>query len=955
MTNTPHPSQKIAPKPMGRTKKAKNSPASAETPAGKRSKKKRLKKILKILGIIVAVFAFLGLAATAGLFIYYAKDLPNPQKLLSRNVAETTKIYDRTGQKVLYEIHGDQNRTLVSIKDIPDSMKHATVSVEDAGFYQHKGFDIKGIIRAFITDFILHKTAQGGSTITQQLIKTTILSPEKTISRKIKELILAIEIERKFSKDQILQMYMNEIPYGSGAYGIYEASETFFNKQPKDLTISESALLASLPKAPTYYSPYGSHTDDLESRHQWAIGRMEELGYITHDQAEEARKQKLVFANHNDANIIAPHFVFYLREQLEAKYGSKTLEQGGLKIISTLDYNMQLMAEKAVTDNMDKVKKWGGDNAALVAVDPKRGEILAMVGSKDYFNTADQGNVNAADRPLQPGSSFKPYVYATALAKGFTPDTVLYDLDTDFGHGYKPVDFDHQNRGPVRLKNALAESLNIPAVKVGYIVDPAAAAATARNMGVENLKEGDFYGLSTALGAKEITLVDHTGAFGVFANQGKKIPKTGILKITDNKGNVLEENKPEKTGVQVIDANVANTINSILSDNTLRAPIFGAHTPLVLSRPAAAKTGTTNDFNDAWTVGYTPNLVAGVWTGNTDGHQMKSGADGVFVAAPIWHQFMEDALKNLPVENFVKPSPIDSKNPYLKGSQEVAKDVKLCKPSMKLATEACPPDMIVTKTYKSAHSELYYIDRTNISGPPPTTPQKDPLFNNFEGPVLAWAKKNGETIDQIPTENDTTHNADQWPKVTISSPNANDVITSATFQVKASITAPQGMGSADFYIDKTLFYHDTKSPWNATLNATNVDNGFHALRVRVTDAAGNIGDTSITINLNITKQSPTVTLSSPVSGTTISTADFPYALLAQVQYMSDISEVRFYYKDAITGNSIIIGSVTSPTASGQYSAQWASSPGPGAYSLYANGINSAGDVIRSNTVSVTIQ
>ncbi len=920
----------------------------------KKSKKERRRNIWKIIAVIAAILFLTGIIGAGVAFAYYVKDLPDPQKLIDRHVAETTKIYDRTGKIVLYEIHGDQNRTRISIKDLPSYVKNASVAIEDKDFYTHKGISLIGIARSVYVDVIQHRKAQGGSTITQQLVKKSILTSEKSYDRKIKEIILALEIERKFSKDQILELYLNEIPYGSNAYGLQAAAETFFNKQPKDLTVAEAALLASLPNAPTYYSPYGTHTDDLKARQQSVIDRLEEQKYITHDQAETARAEELHYSDRNDAGIIAPHFVFYLREQLEDTYGSKTLEQDGLKIISTLDYNIQLKAEKAISDNIDKVKKHGGDNAALAAVDPKTGEILAMVGSVDYFNTKAQGNVNAAARPLQPGSSFKPYVYATAFAKGLTPDTIVYDLDTDFGHGYKPYNYDKSQHGPLKLKQALPMSLNIPAVKVGYLVGPENAAATARAMGNEELKEGATYGLSTAIGASPVKLVDHVGAFGVFANQGKKVQKTGILKVVDAKGKVLEQHDPTKFD-QVLDANVANTINSILSDNSLRAPTFGSNSALKLSRPAAVKTGTTNDFKDAWTVGFAPNLSAGVWAGNTNGTKMRTGADGSIVAAPIWRQFMEDVLKDMPVEQFAKATPMTSKsNPYVAGAQLPDKEIKLCRPSMKLATAACPPDLLVTKTYKEVHGELFYIDRSNLSGPPPQHPEKDPLFKNFETPVIAWAQKNGQTVDQAPTETDTDHNKENWPIVTITAPADGTTITDASIPVIATIKAPLGIQKAEFFFDSTIFATDKTGPYAATYDASAASNGFHKLRVRVTDLAQNIGDTTITVKLNIAHASPTVSMTAP-GGTDTVAPGTAYTTSAIISNMTAFGSITFFYTDAATGNSTAIGSVTTPSADGRYSATWTAPLVPGSYGMYATATETDGTVYRSNTTTLIVQ
>lgn len=952
------PFRRISVKKITRKKSSSTQSGSRSSSTSKQKKqsshKKRLnrKKIVKILAITAGVFFIAGLIGIGSVFAYFAKDLPDPEKLIERNIATTTRIYDRSGEKLLYEIHGDQNRTLANIDDLPDYVRFATIAVEDNDFYNHRGFDMRGIARALFVNFTSERGIQGGSTITQQLIKNAVLTPERTYTRKIKEVILSIQLERKFSKDEILQLYLNEIPYGSNAYGIHAASKTYFEKAPQDLTISEAALLASLPKAPTYYSPYGNNIDKLKQRHEWSITRMEELGYITKEEAESARKEEIKFSGRQDAGIIAPHFVFYIREKLEEKYGTKTLEQGGLTIITSLDYDKQLKAERVVSDHIDHVKKYGASNIALTAIDPKTGEILAMVGSKDYFNLEDEGNVNAAASLRQPGSSFKPYVYATAFEKGYTPETIVFDLVTDFGDGYKPQNYDKSQHGPIRLKDALARSLNIPAVKMAYMVDPAEVATTARKMGIEDLPEGEYYGPSTGLGAKEIKLVDHVGAFGVFANQGKKISKTGVLRVTDGVGKILEEHNSQN-GDQVIGANTANTINNILSNNSLRAPTFGSNSPLNLSRASAAKTGTTNDFKDAWTVGYTPNLVAGVWAGNNDGTNLHQGADGIFVASPIWHAFMEDALQGMPTEDFVAPSPIETQNPYLKGLKVVEKKVKLCKPSMKLATANCPPDMIEEKIYKESHSILHYVDRKNPNGPSPKNPREDPLYSSFEGPVRAWLDKNGETFDKIPTEEDDFHNPDKKPIVNIASPQHNSKVEIGTITIAASVKAPLGVQKVEFFMDKTLIQTDATAPYS-TFYTVNTNNGFHAIRVRATDIAGNSGETTITVNISVKKDKPSVKMLAPAGTALIPASAFPYTLSASVSNISNLASVTFYFKRP-GGGSTIIGSITSPTSSGQYNMSWGASPGVGSYEIYANATDSSGNVTRSNSATLTVQ
>ncbi|MBU1178607.1 transglycosylase domain-containing protein, partial [Patescibacteria group bacterium] len=533
-------------------------------------KKALKKKILTIAGIMAGV----GLVLVIGIFTYLAKDLPSPDKINKRDVAESTKIYDRTGDTLLYEVHGEVKRTLVQLDQITDQAQKATIAAEDQHFYKHFGFDPRGITRSLFSN-VTKDTRVGGSTITQQFVKNSILTSEKTYSRKIKELILALEIELKFSKEEILQMYLNEIPYGANAYGIEAASQEFFNKSAKDLTLAEAALLASLPQRPTYLSPYGSHTDELKGRQEWVLDRMAEDGYITKDEAEAAKQDKLEYAE-AQGGIIAPHFVMYVKEQLAEKYGESTIEEGGLQIYTTLDLNLQRLAEKVVPEGIAKNTKYNASNAALVAVNPKNGQILAMQGSKDYWDKDNDGNVNVAIRDRQPGSSFKPFAYAKAFEKGYTPDTMLFDLPTSFSDSYKPENYDRSSSGPINMRKSLAMSKNIPSVKTLYLAGVEDTIELARNMGITTLGSADRYGLSLVLGGGEVKLLDETAAFGVFANNGVKQEKISILKIVNQSGQVMVDNT-NQDGKQVLDTEVAKMINDVLSDNGARSGVFGSH------------------------------------------------------------------------------------------------------------------------------------------------------------------------------------------------------------------------------------------------------------------------------------------------------------------------------------------------------------------------------------------
>jgi len=715
----------------------------------KKPKKRWIRRLLKIAGWGLAAFLLFAI----GVFAYYAKDLPSPSKLNQRQVVESTKIYDRTGEHLLYEIHGEEKRTSIALDQMSEIERAATIAAEDQTFYQHHGIQFKAVARAAIYDILGRAASQGGSTITQQLIKNTVLTNEKTFTRKVKEVILSVELEQKFSKDEILEMYLNEIPYGSNAYGIQAASQTFFGKDAKDLKLAESALVASLPKAPTYFSPYGSHQDELKYRQEYVLDQMAKLGYISANQAKEAKDfDVLAEIRPFQENISAPHFVMYVKEQLVNQYGEKQVEEGGMKVYTTLDWEKQVAAEDAIKKGVAaNITKYKATNAALVAIDPKTGQILAMVGSRDYFDKSIDGNVNVAIRDRQPGSSFKPYVYATAFKKGYTPDTIVFDAETNFGtkeKPYEPQNYSNTFRGAVKMKDALAMSLNIPAVKTLYLAGVNNSINTAKSMGITTLLNPSRYGLALVLGGGEVKLVDHVGAFGTFATAGVRHDKTAILKILDGQGKTLQEyqNSP---GEKVLDAEVCAQIDAILSDNHLRAPVFGTNTPLRFEdRPVAAKTGTTNEWRDAWTVGYTPGLVAGVWTGNNNNSPMADGADGVFTAAPIWRDFMDRALANTAIEKFPEAKTEKTGKPVLDGTVngeqkstticKIKKD-KYCLPS----GDSCPDgtDKKKKKLF-SAHDILYWVDKDDPRGAIPKSPQSDPQFNAWEKGVEKWGAKN---------------------------------------------------------------------------------------------------------------------------------------------------------------------------------------------------------------------
>lgn len=496
--------------------------------------KKFIKFCLILAAVLfVAIFIFISIIS---------RNIPNPNELIDREIAQSTTIYDRSGEHILYEFHGNEKRTLVKLEEIPKYAQQATISIEDKNFYKHGGFSVLAMLRTAVTNVLYNRRA-GGSTLTQQFVKNALLSSEKKYSRKIKELIISQKIEKKFTKDEILQMYLNEIPYGSNAYGIEAASQKYFAKSAKDLSLAESAVLAALPQAPSRYSPYGPNKDLLIGRQQYILDLMQEQGYISKDERDKAKAEELNF-NGPETNIVAPHFVMYIKELLSEKYGEKTLEQGGLKIYTTLDFDKQKIAEEAVANQVEKnAEKYKASNAALVSIDPKNGQVLAMVGSKDYFNKEIDGQVNVTIKPRQPGSSLKPLVYATLFTKGYNPNTILYDVVTNFSSGtpYEPRNYNNQENGPVSIRKALAGSLNVPAVKALYLAGINNVANLAKEAGYTTLTEPEKYGLSLVLGGAEVKLIEHVNAYSIFAREGEVNPISLILKIEDKDGKILEE------------------------------------------------------------------------------------------------------------------------------------------------------------------------------------------------------------------------------------------------------------------------------------------------------------------------------------------------------------------------------------------------------------------------------
>ncbi len=709
-------------------------------------------------------FLILFLIALSSSIIYLfllIKDLPRPDQIGEYRPSQSTKIYDRTGKILLYEIHGEEKRSFVSLKEIPEFLKWATIVAEDIDFYNHPAFDLKAILRALIHNLKSGQFSQGGSTITQQLAKNLFLTPEKTLKRKIKEVILALELESIYSKDQILELYLNQIPYGSNAYGVEAASQTFFNKSVKDLTLAEAAILASLPQAPTYYSPWGPHQKELFKRQRYILERMKNYGYISKEDFEKAlaETKTIKFTQPTAGMIKAPHFVLTVKDLLIKKYGEEMVEKGGLKVITTLDWEFQQIAEKVVKEGAKKNEElYQGRNAALVAQDPKTGQILALVGSRDWYQKEpspsgcspgfDCGFEPKFNVPLQglrqPGSALKPFVYLTAFKKGFLPKSLVFDVPTEFTVGdpqcpliitpssennqncFNPENFDNKFRGPVSFAQALAQSINVPSVKVLYLAGMDEVLKTLADFGLSTLKEKARYGLSLVLGGGEVKLIELVNAYATLAQEGLRHEQSFILEVRDSKGNILEKYQ-DKTE-RVIDPQYPRLINQILSDPELRKDLFQNSLSLTVfpGYEVALKTGTTNDFRDAWALGYTPSLVVGVWAGNNDQTPMERYAGSILAAVPIWSAFLKEVLPKFPQENFNKPEPIPenySKKPMLNGQLFFLTNVN-------------------GQQVAQVHEILFYVDKKNPLGPIPDNPAKDPQFYNWEIGVIQWAKAN---------------------------------------------------------------------------------------------------------------------------------------------------------------------------------------------------------------------
>ena len=930
-----------------------------EFPRYNKPKKKRLGRLFRTALPLLIILIFLVGILTVGAFAWYSRDLPDPNKIIERDLAQSTKIYDRTGEKLLYEIHGTERRTSIELTDIPQYAIDATIAVEDKNFFKHQGISLWGILRGQIVPRLQGKRAQGGSTLTQQFVKNAILTNERKLSRKIKEWILSYQLEQKYTKEEILKLYFNEIPYGSTAYGIEAASGIYFGKSASDLNLAEAAVLAALPQAPSYYSPYGSNKEELIDRQHVVLNLMVDQGYITETQAEAAKNEELSFkARREDIN--APHFVFMVQQELAERYGDRLVEQGGLTIITTLDWDKQQLAEETIDELLPGLsERYDANNAALVTIDVESGDVLTLVGSADYFNDEIDGQVNVATSLQQPGSSLKPFAYAQAFSMGYRPETILYDLETNFsasGEEYKPRNYSLTEHGPVTMRQALAGSLNIPAVKTLYLAGVKNVTELASKFGYTTLNEPDRYGLSLVLGGADVKLIEHTNAYAAFARDGVAKQYSTILKVTDKEGSILEE-KGEPKEHRVLDRQIVRQITSILTDNNARAFAFGENNYLTLGgRPVAAKTGTTNELQDTWLMGYTPQLVSGVWVGNNYNASMKPGAAGATVAGPIWNAYMRKILAAYPSQSFPAPEPLGPcDKPMLCGFQTEEIKLRINKVTGQRATPFTPPSDIEERTFREIHNILHYVDTSDPTGSQPENPSQDPQYNLWEEAVLKWAEDQGYLDELPPEEDDQLHSPENQPSIIWLEPSAGATISQSEFTLRIQAEAKRGIKKIDYYLDNQYLGTSQTAPFNLQVEAKpNWQNGSYTLKATAYDDVNNSKTVNITVNLDIPKIDLNInaTWLAPIQSENYTLNSFPSQLEVNISPIKDIKKVDFYYSYDNIGYFIGAHEELTDNVLRQ---DWTPSQGTGLYKFYLIITDVLGRVSATDEILINIK
>jgi penicillin-binding protein 1C len=840
----------------------------------RRSRRRRLAKarLLTLLSGMVFFGLVLTLFISTAVFAWVGRDLPSPDRLTEREVELSTKIYDRNG-KLLFDIYADQNRSLVTLDQIPAYLKEATIAIEDKNFYRHQGLAPRGIARA-IFEIVVHRRLQGGSTLTQQLIKNTLLTPERTLTRKIREIILAIQVERRYSKDQILQMYLNEVPYGGSYWGVAAAAQGYFGKEVPDLSLAESAILAGLPQKPTAYSPCGQNPDAFKGRAAQVLRRMREDGYIDVATEERAKNQiekgLLGRATCRSSAIKAPHFVMFVRNLLVEQFGERMVETGGLRVTTTLDLDLQEDAQRIVSEEIAKLAAARVGNGGAIVTDPGTGEILAMVGSKDYFAQDYEGKYNVVFAQRQPGSAMKPVVYAAAFEKGYTPATVIMDVPTEFPTGdperpiYKPVNYDGIYRGPVQIRFALGSSINIPAVKMGAMVGTKEIMKKAYEMGAssweptpENLKK---VGLSLPLGGREISLADMAVVYGTLANRGRRQDLVALLKVEDASGKVIFAQHPVP-GREVVRPGIAYLITHILLDNEARKPVFGPNSYLNLNGlPVAVKTGTTDEKRDNWTIGYTSKALVGVWVGNNDNSPMdpvvSSGTTG---ASPIWRRIMLRVLKDRPAEWPVQPDdvkayevdaltgmrPSSDDQPkrtefFLVGTEPEADTIR-----RKVKFSKNQPDKLANEIEIARgeyEEKLRYVFTE-------TDPVSTDGKNRWQEGINEWARSQGDERFLVPTETSDAHlSGDESIWIGIKNP-PDESRVDGEVEIKADVVAVNEVVKVIFEIDGAEKKSLTSEPYAFKYDFRDESEGKHTIKARAQDSLGNENSAEVKISV----------------------------------------------------------------------------------------------------------
>jgi len=917
-------------------------------------------KFKKILGwslLTVFVFGFLSITIITA---WANKNLPSPDQLIKRDIAESTKIYDRTGKHLLYEIFANKNRTLVELKDIPEQLKNGVIATEDDRFYKHYGVRPLSIVRAVFNSVVYGERIEGTSTLTQQLVKNAVLTRERSYVRKIKEAILSLKLEQQYSKEQILKIYFNEIPYGSTNYGVAAAAQNYFGKDVKDLNLEESATLAGLPKAPTTYL---NNPKLLKERRNFVLYRMKQEGYISKEKMEKTQQKPLSLSQEYE-NIKAPHFVLDVKEKLVEKFGEKRVDTGGLRVKTTLNWDLQQKARKVVSSTgKETLKEAGADNTALVALNPKNSQILSLIGSKSFSNEKIDGKFNIiTEAKRQPGSSFKPIVYTAGFEKGYTPQTILYDVKTDFAAPesteYIPRNYDLKERGPVTMRKALQGSMNIPAVKTLYLVGEDRALKFAKELGYTTLSKRNL-GLSLVLGGGSVIPLEHINAYTTLANGGINRDPTRILKVTNSEGEILYDKK-KKEGERVIDSRYTKLITDVLSDNQARSFAFGINNVLNLkNRPVAAKTGTTNDYVDAWTVGYTPNLVAGVWAGNTDNSSMKRGYGGSKVAGPIWKNFMKKALKDKQVQTFSQPPQIRANKPILSGKKGKM-EIKINRETGLIATSSTPDHLIETKTYLPPHSILHYVNKDNPKDPKPENPKKDPQYEIWEQAIQDWKQRMKEekpdwdlTFKQPPTKKDKGYSPELVPTINVNSPAQSSTIKTRNIKTDIIATAPRGVEKVIYKIDGRYVAVTRQPPFNLNYSARNLKSGDHKLTIIAEDDIGNRKRKIINFTLQAGEIKPSAVFIK--RNKKITKNKFPLTVVLRSYHSKNIKNIKIIVENKNKRYKQIAKLTPDKEKSQQrLVANWSKFPTPGLWTLKTEVETTDGETYISDTMKLEL-